>query len=146
MARYASADEYAMTLGGPDLPLSGDQQTMIEKMLDLAGAFMGAAIASAGASSCTMPDWAIGYLAQVNIAGAAVYHSDPCGRPPGLSDALRQSYKEWYDEALRQIRVGEIELCQGETGSDYPYLAWAEQGLTVWNEARIIINAEERSG
>ena len=145
MTRYATADQYAMTLGGPDLPLNVDQRTMIESLLDRCGATLQASLASAGAGGCTLAGWATEYLAQLNIRGAAVYHSDPCGRPPGLSDALRQSYSQWFTDSVNQIRSGEIELCQGETGSDYPYMNWAEQSLTVWNTARIISNAEDRT-
>ena len=142
MARYATAEQYAMTLGGPDLPLSVDQRNMIESLLDLSGALVQASVAAAGASNCTMADWAAEYLAQLNIRGAAVYHSDPCGRPPMLSDELRQSYNQWFTESTAQIRSGQIELCAGETGSDFPYINWGQQATTVWNEAKIIVNTE----
>ena len=49
-------------------------------------------------------------------------------------------YLDQAVEELRQIRTGELELCQGHTGSDFPAVGWAQQGWTPEVTAAIIYN------
>jgi hypothetical protein len=49
-------------------------------------------------------------------------------------------------EMLNMISDGSWEVCDGETGANYPVIGNVERGLTEWNEAQIIINRELRQG
>ena len=59
-----------------------------------------------------------------------------------MSDELKGRYLEWCSVQLEAIRKGELDLCQGATGADFPSLGWAQQGWTNWSTAEIIYNEE----
>ena len=58
------------------------------------------------------------------------------------SDEMKQAYITWIDNQLGKISSGELELCDGHTGKEYPSLGWAQQGWTPWSTAEIIYNEE----
>ena len=43
-------------------------------------------------------------------------------------------------DTLNQIRTGEIELCQGYTGSSFPAISYAHVAWTPWRAAEIVID------
>ena len=57
-----------------------------------------------------------------------------------MSDDTRARYQDWAQLQLDMIRDGRLELCAGETGSDYPYVGYAEQGWTEAAQVQIIAN------
>ena len=120
-----------------------DCQSIIENILDLAASDIHAALAATGACDCTLASWAQTFLAKLNIIEAAAYYQcpDECGMPR-LSDEMKQAYISWIDNQLTKISSGELELCDGHTGKDYPSLGWAQQGWTNWTTAEIIYNEE----
>ena len=115
------------------------ERSTIELYLDIAASDLHAAMAAAGACDCTLADWAAGFLAKLNIIDAASYYQCKCGQP-SMTDELRGRYLDWASTQLEAIRTGAIELCQGQTGSDFPALGWASQGWTDWATAEIIYN------
>ncbi len=122
--------------------LTGKQIALLEHQLAVVAGNIHAALAATGACDCTLADWALDYLAKLNIIEAAAFHRCPCDRK--LSNEDKAAYLEWMNEQLRMIRDNEIELCAGHTAKGWPAVAWAEQGVTAFNEARIIDNAERR--
>ena len=118
---------------------TAEERTMAEHYLDITAGDLHAALAAANACSCTFAAWADNYLAKLNIIDAAIFYTCPCARPD-ISDEMRQSYIEFMNTQLELIRTGKLELCSGETGSDFPALDWAEQSLTEQNAALIIYN------
>jgi len=142
VGRFASADEYR-SFWCIDLPRDPDEAVreseIIESMLDAASADIHAAMAASDQCDCTLAGWASNYLAKIAEIEAAVIHNCPCGR--ALTDtAQRQMWLTWIDQQLTAIRRGDLALCEGETGNDFPYLQFAEQSVTVYNAVRIVRN------
>lgn len=139
--RYASADQYA-TLMCMDTLTAGERVT-IEAFLDLAAGFIHVARSSQGACGCTLAAGVDTYLALLNVWIAAVINRCPCGGSH-LSDAEKSTWAQWAQENLAAIRSGELELCQGETGTTFPYVTWSQWSLTEWAAAQILTNTTLR--
>ena len=119
---------------------SDEEDEVISNFIDIASSDLDAALAQSGQWDCTKAAWAGQFLAKLNIIDAAIYHRCPCGRP-NITDELRQAYLTWMSEQLTSIRKGELDLCAGATGSDWPAIGWSEQTWTDFNTAQIIYNA-----
>ena len=118
------------------------QRGEIEHNLNMAAGDIHVALSSAGACSCTFATWSENYLSRLNIVIAAAFYSCTCGRPAtqAMSDDTRARYQEWAQLQLDMIADGRREMCAGETGSDYPYVGYAEQGWTEAAQVQIIAN------
>lgn len=139
----ATADEYGQFFCF-NLPLSADEETTISAILEIASADVHAAMAASGQCDCTLAPWANVYLRKLAILDSAVMFNCPCGNAR-LTDAMKQTWIAWISEQLTAIRTGQLELCDGETGSDFPALGHAEIAWTDYNGARIIMNRELRN-
>lgn len=132
---YGTADEYAeqwcLTR-----PLTAEQEAIVTGNLQRAAGRINLARASAGACDCTLSSAASAALKELNFILAALVYKCPCGRV-NLSDSERQMWLMDAQGMLTSIRNGELELCEGETGSDFPAIGWAEQSWTPWREAEI---------
>lgn len=135
---YATAEQYAM-LFCLDLPLTGDQETVINNLLELSAGMLHAARMATGGCDCTLSSGADSYLAYLNSMLAATYYNCPCGRT-NLTEDDRNRLAFVIQEQLNLIRTGVVELCEGETGTTFPVIDWAEQTLTEWNVDRIIFS------
>ena len=124
------------------VPITGKKIALLEHQLDMVAANIHAALGAVGACDCTLASWAPDYLAKLNVIEAAVFHRCPCDRT--LTSEEKAAYLEWMNEQVRMIREGEIELCAGHTVKGFPAIGYAEQGVTAFNEARIIDNAIRR--
>jgi len=140
--RYAEADDYAILMC-LDRPLCSEDEDTIEAYLDMAAGDLHVARASVDGCSCTLSTGASIFLKILNVRIAAVLNVCPCGRA-NLSDAMRGAWIQWATAQLDAIRTGKLELCEGETGSEYPFFTYAEQSLTVWAAEQIITNREMR--
>ena len=114
-----------------------DEEATVKNYLRRASSSINMAIKAQGACDCTMSSESIAYLRDLAIVLAVVYHSCPCARPH-LSDAQLALYSRQASDELSMIRKGEIELCAGQTGSDFPAIGWASQSWTPFNAARLI--------
>lgn len=123
--------------------IGAEEISTIGHYLGIAASDLHVAMAQTGMCDCTLASWSTGYLEKLNIIDAAAYYQCPCGQP-NMTDELRGRYLEWCTQQLSLIREGKLELCHGETGADFPAIAWAEQSLTAFNTAEIIFNAELR--
>ena len=141
--RFAEAEDFAK-LFCQDTPLSAEATVMIELLLDVSASDIHAAMAANDQCSCALATWAETFLAKLNCIDAAVIHNCPCTNPR-LTDAQKQMWLTWLNEQLTAIRLGQLELCQGATGADYPARASAEIGLTDFSTAEIVWNAEQRA-
>jgi len=119
--------------------LSGVEISAIESMLDIAASDMHQALAAANACSCTFATWATAYLAKLNIIDAQVFYNCNCGNTK-MSEEEKARNQTWVNDQLNLIRMGNIELCSGETGSDFPSVDWAEQSSTAFAAVEILIN------
>ena len=113
----------------------------IDHYLSIAASDLHVAMAQQGMCDCTLASWASGYLKKLNIIDAASYYQCPCGQPT-MSDELKGRYLDWCSVQLEAIRKGELDLCQGANGADFPSLGWAQQGWTNRSTAEIIYNEE----
>ena len=103
--------------------------------LQLAASNIKGALAAQGACDCSFASWATDFVKDLNVIIAAAFFKCPC---TNLSLDDRAQYAEWANTQLGLIRSGELELCEGETGSTYPHTGWANQGTTEFARARII--------
>jgi len=118
--------------------ITGSQIALIEHQLDVTASNIHAALASVGACDCTLADWAAAFLGKLNIIEAGVIYRCPCQMT--LSAEEKTMWLEWLNTSLELIRNGEIDVCSGATGSLFPARAFAEQAVSEFNAARIIIN------
>jgi hypothetical protein len=124
--------------------MTGEEQSGAELYLDITAADIHAALAAAGACSCTLASWATNLLAKINIIEAGIFHTCACASPQ-LTDAQRQLYLTWVNDQLDKIRDGRLEVCAGETGSAFPSITWAEQSSTPYATEDIIEGAIART-
>ena len=121
-----------------------EEQSQIENYLDITAADVHAALAASGACDCTLASWATKLLAKLNIVEAGVFHQCPCGKP-NLTEAERAAYLQWVNGQMDLLRTGKLEVCSGETGSEFPAVGWAEQSVTEFAAAKIIQNDSDRN-
>lgn len=139
---YASAAEYdALMCANLDLT-DADVLAEVNSYLALAASDVHVALAAVGACDCTLASWATAYLKKLNIIDAAVVHNCSCGRR--LNDDQRDRWREWLERQYELIYSGKITVCSGDTGSDYPAIAWAEMSYTEWNAEQIANNEAMR--
>jgi len=140
---YSTAEEYAdfwcIT------PSGCDELDQVKNYLRRAASTINMARQAQGACDCSLSTVSLDYLRDLSIVLAVVYHKCPCARPNLTSDEMRM-YLEQVSSELSMIRTGQLELCAGATGSDFPSVGWAEQGLTEFSVAEIIINYTARNG
>ncbi len=141
--RFAEATDYA-AMYCLDVPLTADQTLMIETMLDITAADVHASMAASDQCSCALAAWATILLKKLNVIEVAIAYNCPCAGAR-LTDEAKQMWLNWMSEQLTAIRLGQLELCQGETGADWPARAAAEVAHTDWSEAEIIYHTEERA-
>jgi hypothetical protein len=135
---WNTGDAYRIVL------ISTEERSTIEHYLNIAAADIYAALGAAGACDCTLAAWAADYLAKLNIIEAGAYHVCPCANPT-FSDEARARYLEWAAGQLDKIMDGTIDVCDGHTGKNFPAFTWAEQSLTEFNAARIVVNDQMRN-
>jgi len=119
--------------------VDANEQAQISVFLDIAASDIHAALAATGACDCTLSDWAAEYLRKLNVIDAAVIHQCPCGRAQ-ISEDMKGTWLSWLDAQLALLREGKIDVCDGATGSDFPAIGWAQQSVTEFAAARIILN------
>ena len=136
---WDDGDAYQITM------ITAAERSTIEHYLNVAASDIHAALAASGACDCTLAGWAAGFLEKLNVIDAAAYYACPCGQP-SMSDERKAGLLEWMNVQLRMIRAGELELCHGATGADFPAVGWAEQSLTDFAAAQIIVNRARREG
>lgn len=117
----------------------------IEHYLDITANDIHAALAASGQCDCSRSAWANEYLAKLNIIEASAFYTCKCAQPT-LSEDQRAAYIEWLNVQMDNLRRGNIEICEGQTGSEFPAIGWAEQGITEFSAARIIHNDILRKG
>jgi len=118
-------------------PMAAAKQAAIERALDITAGQIQITLASVDACSCAFSAAATNALKLLNCWLAALFHDCPCGGM-NLDSDTRQQVFEMAQEMLNALKSGEFEVCEGETGSNFPVFDWAEQSVTVWNAAKII--------
>jgi len=119
--------------------VDANDQAQIETYLQIAASDIHAAMAATGACDCSLAAWATEYLRKLNVIDAAVIHACPCGRAQ-ISDDMKGTWLEWLDRQFELLRTGAIDVCDGATGADFPAIGWAQQSVTEFAAARIILD------
>ena len=134
---YTNGDMYQV------LEMTAAEVATMEHHLDIAASDISVAMAASGQCDCTLASWATapltGLLRKLNVIEAMVIYNCPCGSP-AMKEERWPMWMDWINNTLTQIRDGQLELCQGETGATFPAIGWAERNLTPWSEAEIIYN------
>jgi hypothetical protein len=133
--KYATVQEYADFWC--EEAMTPDFQNTVERKLEQAAGSIHMARASSGGCNCTLSAASAEYLVMLNVVIARVTFYCPCPRSK-LVPEERRIWLEWSENQLRMIRIQEIELCSGETGSDVPYVGFAQQSVTEFTAAEII--------
>jgi hypothetical protein len=137
--RYATAAEYFAFFCGSGVDcFDVEEESIVNEFLEKAAADVHAALAAANACDCGLAGWAETYLKKLNILDAAVIQGCPCSNP--YDAAQKRLIAEELRRSFSMIMTGEIELCAGYTGANYPAFGAAEQSLTEWSTAAIIQN------
>lgn len=115
----------------------------IERYIAKGAARINASLRATAQCNCTFTSDAKVFLEELNIVAAAllIYCPD-CSRR--LTDDQKKFYNGWLSEQLALLRTGEIDLCAGATGIHYPAVGWAEQSVTEFSAARLILDAAAR--
>jgi hypothetical protein len=121
------------------MALDGNELAMIQTYLDITATDIHAALHAQGMCNCTPAAWALDFLAKLNIIEAALFYNCPCAKP-SISGIDRTALLAWATTELANIRMGKGELCSGETGSEFPYVSWAQLGTTEFAQINIIVN------
>jgi len=116
-----------------------EERDAIESVLDVAATDVHAALASVGACDCTLASWAQAYLRKLVIIDAAAYYNCPCGNPR-LNNTQKELFLNWMSTQLSNITTGIIDVCDGATGSGFPAIGIAQQGVSEFQRAQIIYN------
>lgn len=119
--------------------INAAERSTIEHYLNISASDIHAAMAASGACDCTLADWAADYLAKLNIIEAASYYQCTCAQPK-LTPEQRMQMLRWATEQLVALRQGNLEVCSGATGAEFPAIAHAERGWTAETAAEIIYN------
>lgn len=122
------------------MPMDAAEIAQIEEYLDLAASDLHVALASVGACDCVLASWANRLLAKLNVIEAAVVYNCPCGSAK-LDNDTRGRWMAWIDGQMQLIITGQLELCAGYTGANYPAGDSISQSLTEWTTAEIMYDA-----
>ena len=121
------------------ITVSPDEESHLNGMLTLAATPIHAARAANAGCDCSLASWADTYLMMLNCMLAAATYNCKCTNL-NLSQVEKSMYMEATREDLTNIRQGNIELCDGETGADFPVVGWAEQGWNEFSRTQIVLN------
>lgn len=138
---YVTADEVAEFFcrgegyGATSEPTLDDVNRYIKK----GAARINMALNATAQCGCTHDGYATEFLQELNLIATLLLIQCPdCSRR--LTQEMREFYYTWLNEQLELIRTGQIDVCSGATTQDYPALAWAEQSVTDFNAARIVVH------
>lgn len=121
--------------------LTYGEATTVEDFLDIAAADIHAALAASGACDCSPAAWAGTYLKKLNVIEAAVIHNCPCGSASNRwTDKMKVEWLRWIQKQLQMLANGELEICAGATGKDFPALGAAEINYGPFSEQEIVWN------
>lgn len=138
---YATAQDFAQYWC---IEIEPDEEARLNLNLKRTAGRIHAARQANNQCSCDLSEWGADYLAELNVIAAAVTYKCPCSNLK-LTPEEKVAWLEALQNDLASIRGGQIELCSGETGAEYPYVTWAERSLTVFNTRQIVANEIQRS-
>ena len=136
---WSNGDEYRVM----PLPLAAVATT--EHFLRIAANDINMARMASGGCDCTLSTAGSEALRFLNVVTAVVWYNCPCGNPNIREPERFDAYNTYARDTLENLRTGKLEVCQGETGSEFPSVDHAEQSVTIWGPGRVIWNTERRN-
>lgn len=97
-----------------------------------------ASLAATAQCDCTLASWGQELLDNLNMIAAALLVYGHCG--VGFSNDQREFWDKWLADQLELIRTGEMDLCLGATGPNYPAYGTATRAVTSFQKAELIAN------
>jgi len=137
-ATWTSGDEYNIA------PMDWAQYRVVELSLKKAIGTVAMALTAAGAGNETYSSYGLDYLKNLVMLIAVVVHNAPC-KGAKLDPAQRESYMQWIQTELSNLRSGKTEVVSGYTGAEFPAIGWAEQAVTEWGAGQIAFNRIRRT-
>lgn len=137
---YVTADkiaEFLQKLEGFDYeshPLLNDVGIYIVQ----GAARINASLSATAQCDCTHAAWASTFLEQLNLIAAALMIDERCG--VGFNSDERSYWEQWLADQLLLLREGNLDVCDGATGPNYPAYGTATRSVTEWTKAQLIIN------
>ena len=131
---YASAKDFADYWC---IKLDDSEEAQLNRHLMLTAGRIHMARSSSAQCECSLADGAADYLMELNVLLTAAHFKCPCAKV-SLTSEEKAALMTSIENILTAIRKSEIELCAGETGADYPYTGWANQGVNEIARTRII--------
>jgi len=142
--RYATAEDYTKMFCG-DWPM--DDEVMldrIERALDMSAGKIDGALASVAACDCTLSVSGQRTLAYLNCLLAVVHYVCPCNSVD-ITDDMRRLYADEAQGMIDALMDGTLEVCEGETGSNFPSAAFPQIAWNDANAAEIYNNSLKKS-
>lgn len=133
---YADANDFGLMFCET---VSSEDEPQINFALRLSANRINMARQAQGACDCNLSTASAEYLKWLNCLLALALHNCKCTNLR-VTPETKQLYLEASMADLELIQTGKIELCEGETGADFPYTGWADQGTTEFAQVRIIVN------
>ena len=116
-----------------------EQEATVNGILRRAAGRIHAARHASAQCDCTLASWASEYLIELNLLIAVTVYACPCSGLR-LTDEQKEAIMLGINADLAAIRTGELELCAGETGADFPVTMAAPQSVSEFASVQIIAN------
>lgn len=134
---FATAEDYQKVFSCGSL--SSDEAAEVDDVLEVTASRIHAVLAQTGQCDCDMSSWGLEYAKRLNIMEALITGRCRCGLA-NLSQEERDAIQAQLNLEYGQILSGQLDLCDGATGKDYPAADIIQQSHTPWNAGRIIWN------
>lgn len=118
-------------------------ETLIQNHINMAKGEIDMALAAFGQGDCDLSEAATGFLKLLNVIGTVLITEFDNVRFLTEGDLAR--YQQWKDGMINRLISGEITVCDGETGINYPAFATAERAYTPEGAVKILQNYWKRS-
>jgi hypothetical protein len=118
--------------------LTAAERADINHRLEVVAGDIHAVLMAVNACDCDLSAGGAAYLAALNILMARLFYDCPCS--PDLSDSDRDLYSSIVENRLNAIRIGDVDICSGATGSAWPSVGFAQKSWTEFSSAGIIAN------
>ena len=138
--QYATARDYVELICTRTADVQDEPH--INVLLTRVAGTITAALQANGQCDCTWASWVDDYLANLNVYLAAALQDCPCSN---LTEEDKRRYLDYVNNELEMIRTGRTELCEGETGVDYPAFGNVNIGHNIFSRADIIQKREQRN-
>ena len=116
---------------------------VVEMNIRIASAEIDMSLQTSDQLLCQKSTAGLNYLQLLNIIAAVLITEYDNARY--LSDADLARLQAWKDNQMTLIRTGQLSICLGETGIDYPAISTAEVGYTPDAQALIVLNRIRRN-